>query len=242
MRRAPKRRWLLGTMAAGLAAAAPVGGAPCVGFTDVDSSSGFCPNVEWLKNRAITTGCTSVSLYCPAEIVTRLSMSAFLQRLGNALTPTLISGYNSGSFLDIDPQPVICPTALHTPAFPRTAHGTGMVLAWTAAAVSMDVDVTLVGRSGGSGPWNPVAGGVPGSFSVQGNGMYKSAVVLLPPQPLTPGTGYEWGLRVGRRSGSATAGDFAGWNCQIHVESENRIAGSSPFDQEAAGSVGDEAR
>ena len=27
--------------------------APCAGFTDVDTSSGFCGNVGWLKNRSI---------------------------------------------------------------------------------------------------------------------------------------------------------------------------------------------
>ena len=29
---------------------------PCAGFTDVDDADGFCPNVEWIKNRAITLG------------------------------------------------------------------------------------------------------------------------------------------------------------------------------------------
>src|SRR5438477_9827195 len=37
--------------------------APCAGFTDVADTSGFCPNVEWLKNRQITLGCTSPTLY-----------------------------------------------------------------------------------------------------------------------------------------------------------------------------------
>ncbi|MFO1313318.1 MAG: hypothetical protein U1F41_14765 [Burkholderiales bacterium] len=61
--------------------------APCAGFTDVDSADGFCPNVEWLRNRAITLGCTSTTVFCPGNPVTRLQMAAFMNRLGTALTP-----------------------------------------------------------------------------------------------------------------------------------------------------------
>jgi hypothetical protein len=61
--------------------------APCAGFTDVQDTSAFCPNVEWVKNRNITLGCTSPTLYCPNDPVTRLSMAVFMNRLGNALFP-----------------------------------------------------------------------------------------------------------------------------------------------------------
>lgn len=56
--------------------------APCAGFTDVDDSSSFCTSVAWMKNRGITLGCTSATLYCPNDYVTRLQMAAFLYRLG----------------------------------------------------------------------------------------------------------------------------------------------------------------
>ncbi|RIK34837.1 MAG: hypothetical protein DCC58_21125 [Chloroflexi bacterium] len=36
--------------------------AACVGFIDLAATSPFCPSVEWLKNRAITTGCTATEL------------------------------------------------------------------------------------------------------------------------------------------------------------------------------------
>ncbi len=39
--------------------------APCAGFNDVQDTSGFCPDVTWLKNRGITLGCPGVGLYCP---------------------------------------------------------------------------------------------------------------------------------------------------------------------------------
>jgi hypothetical protein len=62
------------------------GAAPCAGFTDVDSTSPFCASVEWLKNQGITVGCTSTTLYCPDNPVTRLAMAVFLKRFADAGT------------------------------------------------------------------------------------------------------------------------------------------------------------
>lgn len=232
MRAGRALRCLFCVVAIALALAMPVEAAPCAGFTDVDSTNPFCSNIEWLKNRGITIGCTSLTLYCPANVVTRESMSIFLQRLGNAMTPTLRAGYNTGSSLDLDALPVLCPTALHTPpASPQTAHGVGYVLGWTDAASSMDVSVTLVSRANVSAPWDP-ASPVPGSWSATGNGTRKGAVVLLPPQTLLPGVPIQWGLRVGRSAGSINNGDFVGWNCQLVIEIDNRVTTSSPFDEE----------
>jgi hypothetical protein len=64
--------------------------APCAGFTDVDSASTFCPNVDWLKNRQITLGCTATT-YCPNDYVTRLQMAAFMNRLGVVFTPLVLT-------------------------------------------------------------------------------------------------------------------------------------------------------
>ena len=58
---------------------------PCFAFNDVDVTSGFCPNVEWMRNRAVTLGCTT-TLYCPVDYVTRLQMAAFMNRLGTTLS------------------------------------------------------------------------------------------------------------------------------------------------------------
>ena len=66
--------------------ALPASAAPCAGFTDVDTSSPFCVNVEWIKNRGITLGCGG-TLYCPNDPVTRLAMAAFLSRLGDVVLP-----------------------------------------------------------------------------------------------------------------------------------------------------------
>ncbi len=85
------RNWM--TIVASLATAATLAGfgnaahaANCAGFTDVDTSSGFCPSVQWVKDRQITLGCTA-STYCPSDPTQRIQMAAFLQRLGDATAP-----------------------------------------------------------------------------------------------------------------------------------------------------------
>ena len=81
---------------------AGAGAQSCAGFVDVPASDGFCPNVEWLKNRSITLGCTDTTHYCPTASVTRLAMAAFMNRLGTALTPTaLLPGRHAGRHHDL---------------------------------------------------------------------------------------------------------------------------------------------
>lgn len=75
-----------------LALSAPAAAQNCAGFTDVTddgtATGAFCPSVQWVKNRNITLGCNQAgTLYCPATVVTRLGMAAFMHRLGTALTP-----------------------------------------------------------------------------------------------------------------------------------------------------------
>lgn len=67
--------------------AMPALAAPCAGFTDVEDTSPFCANVAWIKNRNITLGCSSATLYCPDNAVSRLALAAFLNRLGDVLLP-----------------------------------------------------------------------------------------------------------------------------------------------------------
>ncbi len=99
--------------AASLVMAGPASAAPCAGFTDVDSASGFCPNVEWLKNRSITLGCTSATLFCPGDAVSRLAMAAFLNRLGDALQPEFLHGLESNVEAAVNAGGVVCQTSAY---------------------------------------------------------------------------------------------------------------------------------
>src|SRR5688500_14594709 len=63
-------RWLL-LCALGVGGSPAAFAAPCAGFDDVEDTSEFCTNVEWVRNRAVTLGCFA-ALYCPDANVTRL--------------------------------------------------------------------------------------------------------------------------------------------------------------------------
>ena len=79
--------WIRHAVAAALLCLSVVAAAaPCAGFTDVDDTNAFCPNVTWIKNRNVTLGCEP-GLYCPTAPVSRLAMAAFLHRLGNVVLP-----------------------------------------------------------------------------------------------------------------------------------------------------------
>ena len=73
-----------------IAATARADAQMCANFTDVSTFSGFCPDIVWLKNRQITLGCTATE-FCPNDAVIRLSMAAFMKRLGDVVTPTVLS-------------------------------------------------------------------------------------------------------------------------------------------------------
>lgn len=109
---APCTRLVVLALAALLAVPSrPAAAAPCAGFNDVDSTNVFCPDVQWLKNRGVTLGCAPEA-FCPAEPVSRLSMAAFMNRLGRALTPERIEVSGSPGAIDLDgTSTIVCQTA-----------------------------------------------------------------------------------------------------------------------------------
>jgi hypothetical protein len=148
--------------------AGPALAAPCAGFVDVDDSSPFCTSVAWIKNRGITLGC-SANAYCPDANVSRLQMSAFLMRLGDALVPptVLVVSPTGGAFHTI--QAAINHAAtIATPTVPvviRVAPGTypeGITLVPNVEVEGTSVHSTML---------------VPGAACV---GPLGSAVVMAP--------------------------------------------------------------
>ena len=76
----------------------------------------------WLKNRAITLGCTSTTLFCPNDAVNRLQMAAFMNRLGTAMTPVQLRVDDAPGSIDLDANPVVCQTGTSlAEEFPRIA-------------------------------------------------------------------------------------------------------------------------
>lgn len=86
---------LLGSTASIVHVVNPLEGSRCGGFFDLDASEPLCTSVEWVRNRSVTLGCEP-GFFCPASPVTRLSMAAFLNRLGRVLTPQINAAHNSG--------------------------------------------------------------------------------------------------------------------------------------------------
>ena len=197
--------------------------APCAGFTDVDTASPFCPNVDWLRNRAVTLGCTSATLFCPGDFVSRLQMAAFMNRLGAALTPIVVSVNDVPGALDLDIAPVICQTANQTIAgFPRRALADATVSGTAAAGVDMAMRVV----------WSADNGATWQNFSTAQSIAYVNAAQWgaasdLGVVNLTVGGTAKFGVQVTR--GAAGTTDLSGSRCQLQVALVSRDGTSSPY-------------
>jgi hypothetical protein len=219
-------------LALGLSAG-PAVALPCVGFTDVEDTSPFCPNVEWLKNRAVTLGCSSATLYCPTDPVTRLSMAVFMNRLGKALTPvTLHKGALMTTPVTITPAGVMqCVTDDLPPAtHPRTARFNGMVFG----------QPTTYGGSWLQGWWkySTDAGTTwdfVGNFQVTqfwgrdwaDYGQVAGFPVLAPPMDLAAGSTYRFGVFVHGMGGTYTFNPLV---CEVDVTVNSSNPATSPLD------------
>jgi hypothetical protein len=213
-----------------LAAANGSYAAPCAGFTDVEETHPFCPSVEWLRNRAITLGCTSTSVFCPTAAVTRLSMAAFMNRLGVALTPQIVYQEQAGTSIDLDtpPSTELCLTVTNVfdaGTFPRRAGLSAVVTAKVDNSPA-NVDVSLVQRVNG-GPWTPVTAHP--SSAGAGATQWLHAVAHNVDVPLAAGNTYAFGVAVSRSSSPPSSGDLLEWNCQVEVVVYSRTGGASPF-------------
>lgn len=206
------------------ACAMPAAAQPqCAGFTDVLATSGFCPNVEWLKNRGITLGCTGTE-YCPGAAVSRLAMAAFMNRLGNVLTPVTLSVDGAPGALDLDAGPVVCATAdVVLAGYPRRVMLDALLSA-TAPAPADFVLQAVVSADGG-GTWTPLAGaGAPGG--VGGNAW--GVVAALAQADLGVSQTVRFGARALRGS-HAGAVDLSDSRCQLRVMVYSRTGTESPY-------------
>jgi hypothetical protein len=196
--------------------------APCAGFTDVDTSSAFCQNVEWIKNRKVTLGCT-VTTYCPSDSVTRLQMAAFMNRLGTALTPVVVRLDATSGAVDLDLSPVVCQSAVQNILdFPRRAlidatfSGT--------AATGVDVAMRVVWSADGGTNWQPLS--TAQSVTYVPAAQWSSASDLGTLDLAVGGTA-RFGVQVSRSGAGVT--DLSDSRCQIRATIGSRDGTSTPF-------------
>jgi hypothetical protein len=213
-------RVLAGVALVALPAAAQA--APCAGFSDVDTSFTACPSIEWIKNRSITLGC-GVGTYCPSAAVPRQEMAAFMNRLGDAMTPLLVRVDVSPGAIDLDAtNAVVCQTQNFVVAnFPRRA-----VLDLTfAAQAPADVDIAadLVKTTDNGATWT-VLTAVDHRGGVMANRW--SSVANLATTDLAVNETVRFGVRVSRASPGA---DLSDSRCNLRVAIGSRTGAASPF-------------
>lgn len=213
-------RWIrMAGLSAALASVPAVQAAPCAGFTDVDSTSSFCANVEWVKNRSVTLGCTTPTTYCPASNVTRLQMAAFLNRLGTVLTPQYVSRTDAsmGNSLASPGLPVCETIDVAAESYPRRAVVDGIVIV-IASATSQGVAVRARHSTDGGTTWDISLGGSYGV--VTNNPSYDGLTLpLVDDVDLAPGMSYRFDVLASSLNGTPGSADVF---CQLRVRIEHR--------------------
>ena len=200
----------------------------CAGFSDVDNRSTFCPNVEWLKNRAITMGCTSSTLYCPGNAVSRLAMAAFMNRLGTALTGAVLWREEAPGALDLDASIVACQTDdFPLSTYPRRAFLDSVLSGTSNSQVGFASELVASFDAGVS--WSPISAAPSRATApanrwgnVRGNGS-----IDLPAS--ATGLTVRFGLRAGR-DGLPGTDDLSASRCVLRVSVGNRNGAVSPYD------------
>jgi hypothetical protein len=200
----------------------------CDIFTDVlASQADVCKAVQWLKNRGITTGCTATT-YCPLNSVTRAQMALFMNRLGNAITPRLVSlqqGTGAGSNIAAGQNLPVCQTlASDLPAvnYPQQVRARGTVSGvLTGSAVGLSLLLSL----NGAAPTSMVSQEMLITPSGDEVLHWSSNVV-----PVAPGNSISVAIAIFNR-GAGMLNLAANGRCAIEVEAYNRNPTSAPFDQ-----------
>ena len=206
--------------------------APCTGFTDVQDSDSFCEAVTWIRDRSVTLGCTSTTLFCPFDNVTRAQMALFMHRLGKALTPAVL---HKEVYVTNDIQLIPSTTGellcqfddAYTPTgFPRTARFYANVYAVPLSQAAWLIGWWKYSTDNGS-TWT----NVPNATTQRDWAAYGSVLgfsVMAPPMTLAVGTSYRFGLFGSAMGGPYT---FDVFGCQIQVVVDNGNAPPVPPDQ-----------
>jgi hypothetical protein len=204
----------------------------CSGFTDVAAGASYCSSVDFLKNRAITTGCASspTPLYCPGDYVTRAQMALFMNRLADKLieqpvTVNALPGALALTALAVDNA--ICPTAVIPAAqYPRT------IVAMANATFRMSTAIGAIGThilytlDGNTTNWNFAT---PNSQRTTPDAAYyatasASAVIQVP-----AGAAVKIAIGAFTVSGSAAVAES---RCIVTAAIQSKTGTSSPFDEQ----------
>lgn len=200
----------LAVLALGLAGATSAAAAPCSGFADVDSGSAFCANVEWVRNRGITLGCTATQ-FCPAEPVSRLQMATFMRRLGAALQPAFLNAHQYVSNVTGDGSRILCQVVADPAPVPRIATPSSVVLTYHAGAGGT-VFAGLVLSEDQGATWTYWSHGLTGQHHPAGG--IGSQSPAAPPRDVPVGTGLRFGIKPLGNAGGPLIEDL---DCEVTI-------------------------
>lgn len=219
------------------AAAPPALGAPCAGFVDVDDTnpnqSGFCSSIEWIRNRGVTVGCTATE-YCPDANVTRMQMAAFMRRLGDTLTPTILTNNAGLGELTLTipqgsnphpPENFVCQVGPYAVTnYPRRAIVYGQYSGLAEGPLQV---FGTVARSANGGAFTVPAFGMRNATA----GAVWTNVTQTAVIDLEVGSSYTFAFLVNRAVEDAGSNNIDVGRCNMTVQIISRTGAASPFDQ-----------
>lgn len=215
------RRLALGVGVLMLGVAGTAAAVPCAGFSDVDDTSQFCTNVEWMKGRNITLGCAvstgmgSLPRYCPNDAVSRLAMAAFMNRLGTALEPTFHYANGTDFQTDFAATQHLCPVTVPTAGYGRWATIDGRFSFRGLAEFRMGVKLWM--STDGGTTWQDAGTFFHGASVTSG---HTATIAPLPAVvPMESGTTYSFSISA---VGSAVPSPTEIWFCELRARVENR--------------------
>jgi len=194
----------------------------CSGFMDVDLGSAFCPSIEWLRNRAITTGCTATQ-YCPTDPVNRLQMAAFMNRLGNALEPVFRHQSQTTAQAAVNANGIVCQTDTYAIAgFPRVASLSSVAF-YHQAAGSVKVSTRLVYSLNAGASWVNFGAMATSAANVGGSTAAQSPAAA--PVFVPPGKSVLFGIQT-----TTSAATLTDAGCELTVRLDSHTGASGAYD------------
>ena len=195
-------------------AAAPRAEAQCAGFSDVPFTQPFCGHVTWLKNRQVTLGCTSATLYCPDSPVARLSMAAFVNRVAEVATPRVFSIEDSGGALNLLTDNALCVTNIPPLPYARNVLLDAALSYEVSSLAGMKISIFKSVNGGpytiaGSGQTRPIA------KSTRRNHHPVGAWGLPTGLTIGPNEAHQYAVAVGTFPPQAIT--ISGWTCNLQV-------------------------
>ena len=182
---------------------------------DVAADSPFCSSVAWMKGRNVTLGCSG-GAYCPDAHVSRLAMAAFMQRLGDALSPKTIVATAAPGALDFASGPVVRETAPIPPAAAPRRAVLDAVFSGVAGADSVAGAHLVVSEDDGVS-WQTVQVHDP-QATFEANAWRNVRANAL--HDMLPYKSLRYGLRM-ERATPAVAASVADSTCRLRVRVDN---------------------